>query len=305
MKHLQRRQIWIGTAGGAVGLIVAAAVYSLGPAGTPPPIANLSPPQAWEAAQPHLKNADDDMQRAVDRRLRQVQDFFAFPARSGRLAMFAEDALGLGAKWKLVTEGRTPFDDYITGRFQSLVLAEDDCREFLAQLVADYQRELDAADNKALVAIQADIEGSPGSLAAALPTTQQIHESFAEAIRAAQVQSSGDLTASLGRQLVSFVAMEVVTQVATEALTSAGILGAGTMSSVASFGIGILAGIAVDYVINEITAPKEKLVAELHGKLTDLGDSTVALLRPHLKDLAHRRSALRRNLIAQAIGVSP
>ena len=155
--------------------------------------------------------------------------------------------------------------------------------------------DVDAADNKLLLAIQSDVDAQASDFGSSLPTAAQIHERVAELIQAAQVASADDLPKALTREVITFASCELVTQVTAQALTSAGILGTGTASGAVTFGVGILASIAVDQVIQKITAPQEKLVRQLQEKLTTLRDARPRhRLRAYLwQELSRQRSAAR------------
>ena len=267
-------------------------------------ISSPSPQQAWEAAQPHLTTADDETTKAVDRQLEQVDRFFEELIAKGRLHRFADDSLSWTAKYKLVVESRADFDAYIAEQFKQIVFSEQDVRDLLASVIATYQQELDAADNHLLVALQTDTDTRFSDFGVPLPTIEQIHERLAGIVEAAQTTAAGDLPNAIAREIGSFVVGEVLTQVATQVLTSAGILGSGAASGVMTFGVGILVGLGVDYIVQEVTAPQEELVKQLRAKLFDVRDSVVAPTRTYLEELGRQRSAARRQVVAEAIGVT-
>ncbi len=271
---------------------------------SPAVVSQLSPQQAWDAAQPHLATADDETTKAVDRQLKQVDRFFETLIAEGRVHRFADDALSWTAKYKLVIASRADFDAYIAGQFKQIVFSEQDVRDLLASVIATYQQELDAADNHLLVALQTDADTRFSDVGVSLPTIDQIHERLAGIVEAAQTTAAGDLPGAIAREIGSFLVGEVLIQVATQALTSAGILGTGTASGVMTFGVGILVGLGVDYVVQEVTAPQEQLVKQLRGKLFEVRDSVLAPTRTYLEELGRQRSAARRQVVAEAIGVT-
>ncbi len=287
-------------------MLAAASLYFTSGTSGPPVaiVSRLSPQQAWEAAQPHLATADDETTKAVDRQLKQVDRFFETLIAEGRVHRFADDALSWTAKYKLVIASRADFDAYIAGQFKQIVFSEQEVRDLLASVIATYQQELDAADNHLLVALQTDTDTRFSDVGVSLPTIDQIHERLAGIVEAAQTTAAGDLPGAIAREIGSFLAGEVLTQVATQALTSVGILGSGTASGFMTFGVGILVGLGVDYVVQEVTAPQEQLVKQLRGKLFEVRDSVLAPTRTYLEELGRQRSAARRQVVAEAIGVT-
>ena len=270
----------------------------------PAVVVSLSPQQAWEAAQPHLATADDETTMAVDRQLKQVRRFFEALIAEGRLHRFADEALSWSSKYKLVVESRADFDAYVAAQFKQIVFSEQEVRDLLSSVIAAYQQELDAADNHLLVALQTDADTRFSEVGVSLPTIEQIHERLAGIVEAAQTTAAADLPGAVAREIGSFLVGEVLTQVATQVLTSAGILGTGTASGVMTFGVGILVGLGVDYIVQEVTAPQEQLVKQLRGKLFEVRDSVLAPTRTYLEELGRQRSAARRQVVAEAIGVT-
>jgi hypothetical protein len=260
--------------------------------------------QAWEAAQPHFKTAEEATAAAAEHTVQRVRAYFDKLLLDGRLGGFADEALSWTAKLTLITNGQEPFNAYITERFETLVFSERDLNALVTEGMTIYAHEVDAADNTLLLAIQTDTEAQAGGLSTSLPTAEQIHERFAEVIQQAQASSSADLPNALARETITIVVTEVLTQCAAQALTSAGILGTGTATGAVTFGVGILAGVAVDFVVQKVTAPQEQLAIQLREKLAGVRDSTVASTRAYLEELGRRRSEVRRQVVVQALGGS-
>jgi hypothetical protein len=304
MRSWKLRYLWAVVVISTTLLAAASLYFTSGTSGPPVAIVScLSPQQAWEAAQPHIATADDETTKAVDRQLKQVRRFFEVLIAEGRLQRFADEALSWSAKYKLVVESRADFDAYVAQRFKQIVFSEKDVRDLLASVIADYQNELDATDNNLLVALRTDTDTRFSDRGVSLPTIEQIHERLAGIVEAAQTTAAGDLPGAIAREIGSFLAGEVLTQVATQALTSAGILGAGTASGVMTFGVGILVGLGVDYVVQEVTAPQEQLIKQLRAKLFEVRNSVLAPTGVYLEEVGRQRSAARRQIVAEAIGV--
>src|SRR4051794_28190456 len=89
--------------------------------GQPPALraVNHTPQEAWEAAQKHLKAADNETDQAIKARLQQVSAYFNRLETDGRLEQFAGEVLSLSAKWQWITTDGGQFDDYIASQFAS------------------------------------------------------------------------------------------------------------------------------------------------------------------------------------------
>jgi hypothetical protein len=92
---------------------------------------------------------------------------------------------------------------------------------------------------------------------------------------------------------------------------SAGILGTGTASSCATFGIGIVVAVIVDEIVSRVwdwyADPKGNLTTaldakldELHGLIVD-GSEGVTGLRARLRQFAKQRSVVRQKVVADVL----
>jgi len=318
MSRLTRKQ-WLYVGGAAASLLiamrlclhsgahetVARAIATNPVTNSSPAIAIKSPKQTWEAVQPHLKQADQETEQTVDRELQRLAGYFNAIQRDGRLEKFAEDALGLSTKFKLLTEGQDGFNASITRRFEETVLSQRDVESVVANVVSSFNDELDAVDNKLLLAIKADADTPSTVLAGPLPTAPQIKSQFANATHAARVAAIEDIAPTIARELSGFVVMEIAGQAAAQGLAHAGMSRDGKANGVVTFGVGLLAGLVFDYAVQKITDPQGKLVATLRPKLIDISNATSNSTRDLLQELGRQRSAVRRQLVAQAIGVTP
>jgi hypothetical protein len=298
---------WYWSAAGAVVLVVLTLVCFPSTPDNPlaphPVIHNAQ--EAWEAAQPHLNAADTETNQSVERHLQQVTDYYESLKEGGRLERFASEVLSLPAKWKLITKSRSDFDAYVSEQFASLVLSEDDVRTMMTSVIASYAHDLEATDNKMLVALKSDTDTTAADFQVTLPSVPQIDERFAEVLQAARIAAIQDVPLTIAREVANIVVMQVVGDVTAQALTSAGILGAGAASGVATFGVGLVGGLVFDWAFQKVTDPEGKLAANLRDKLTDLCGTTLESTRSYLEEVARQRAAVRRQVIAQALGVTP
>lgn len=307
------------TIGAAAALVVLSPFFFTATSVKPiaPRAANRTPHQAWEEAQPHLQLADKETGQALQHRLAQVDAYFTTAATDGRLQRFADEVLSLTAKFKCVSQSRSDFSAYVAKQFEKIVFSESDVRDAMVRILNGYSQDLDAADNKLLVAIETDAEMQTGTSVSPLPTLPQMQEHFADTLKAAGAAAIADVPVTATREALNLVVMQVVADVAADALASAGVIGTGTSIGatggsrtttahrVANFGFGLAAGVAFDYLFTQITDPQGKLATTLRSKLDGIRRTTVGSIRAHLEELARRRSAVRRQLVAQTIGVTP
>jgi hypothetical protein len=298
---------WYWTAAGAVVLVVLTLVcLPATPAKplTPHPVIHNAQ-EAWQAALPHLKTADSETNQSVQRHLQQVIAYYNTLENGGALERFASEVLSLPAKWKLITRPRSEFESYISQQFAALVLSENEVRTMMTSVIASYAGELEATDNKMLVALKADTDTTAANFQVTLPSVPQIDRQFSEVVKAARIAAIQDVPLLIAREVANIVVMQVIGDVTAQALTSAGILSAGAASGVATFGVGLVGGLAFDYFFQKVTDPEGKLAANLRGKLANLCRATLDSTRSYLEQVARQRAAVRRQVIAQALGVKP
>ena len=145
-----------------------------------------------------------------------------------------------------------------------------------------------------------DIEDLPYDSLPATINRNEIQHVLQKAIKDAVLSVETDFRGSLKREVVSFIAGEVLGVATTQLATSAGILSFGAYSGVASLGVGFAVGVITDWLISSaydaLYDPAGEITRRLNQTLTDLeklilnGDGKVPGLEGRLRDYAVRRA---------------
>lgn len=275
------------------------------------PVASPSASVA-EVVATHLGWADQQASAGLAPQLSPLRDFFV-GAKAGTRA-FAEDALGWSSKWKFVKEQVAGGDEhrrFLAERFRVRVFAQEDLEKTLKYAVAAYMTHLDNVDSMLLVKLKADLASIPSSgfSAAADPALieQSLNRAIHDAVRAVEAEFPG----AVGREVVSYVAGELLGMAAGRLATSAGILSVGAYSGMASAGAGIVLSIIIDYVVSwayeKWADPIGKMSRKLDGTLTQLeqviieGHGEEPGLYKRLLNYGARRSQARRTAIHSVV----
>lgn len=273
---------------------------------------NRPTPAAEEAVRQNLGWAEAQVEANLQTDLAAVQDFFA--AARQRTPVYAETVLGWKSKFKLIGDyvtGREAHAEFLQQQFEEVLFSNEELDQLLQQTASAFLRETDDIEAQMLVRLQADLDRlPPGSLPSAVDVNQ-LRAVLGDALQQAAQSARTELGAAVGRELISYVAGEVLTIAATQLATSAGILGTGAGSSWATFGAGIIVGIIVDAIVTRIYEWKFDPAGKLTGMLnTQLGQLETLILQgtsqsPGLRDrLSHYtalRNAARRQAIQRAI----
>ena len=181
---------------------------------------------------------------------------------------FSKEVLSLSGKWKFVKSKLPTAEDdahfrYLDERFQQHVFSSDDLRRTLESVVAEYVSRLEGLESQLLVDVRADL--SDGELAVPgapklPPTDAALRSEFNRMIDAVAGDVSRDVSVGVSMTTASLVGGEVAAQIAVRVATavgarlgvSAGILGAGAASSWATFGVGLVAAVAVDVALTKV-----------------------------------------------------
>ena len=196
-------------------------------------------------------------------------------------------------------------------RFASILFSEADLEAVVQQAVAAYLGHVHDVESQMLVSLEADLADlSPGDLPTPIDR-EALMAALHAALNAATTAAQGEFQGMVGRELVSWVAAEVLTMAAAQLATSAGILSAGGASGWATFGAGIVIGLVVDAVVTEFYNQHFDPVGELSGKLDASlsqmetlilqGTNESAGLQGRLHDYSARRNRFRRQAIQQAV----
>lgn len=305
----------------AISLVVCAVVLLPKPSSPVPPSMRVesNEPNDWVApsqrdwakvVSPHLQRCEKRIDEATTRHTDAVAELI----NRSRLKVpeFAGVALGLGSKWRIVADA-IPYtrggrhEAFMREQFEKIVLKSTDLEKSIESSIQSFLMELRSIEGKMLVELRADIEDFPDVDWSQWSDEDLLRTKFDQAISNAIETSGQEFRGTIGSQMVSLIAGEVLTQVAVRMGVSAGILGAGAASGWATFGIGVVAGIVIDQVIANIWSywsnPKEELSAQIVYQLDTIqilvcqGDEQTMGLKQHFQRVADERRGLRRDAL--------
>ena len=261
----------------------------------------------WKViANPHLEACSKRIEQSIPSHFEPLIDLLN-RARN-RVPAFSKSALSFGSKWRLALD-YVPFTDgqkspsFLKEAFQKEVLSSDDLENAISEVVQNYLKEVGAAESEMLVNIRADLDDFPSVTFTKWKNDTALKEKFEQAIAFAVETNGNDLQASVGSQLVSLIAGEVLAQVAVRMGVSAGIIGAGAASGWATFGVGVVAGVVIDQIVSHVWAfvndPEKELTYQVQRQIDSLqsllcnGDDQVTGLSQHFHRIGEERSRLR------------
>lgn len=321
-KISQKTKVWLLSSVGVIlGMVLANTIYLLfddppqpaaaaveaEPVSVAPPV-----PSVAEIIERHFEWAQEQEAAGLQPRLVPIHDFFA-EARQGTRA-FAEDALSFDSKWKYVSDYLAGGDEhrkFLEERFAARIFAAENLEKVVQYSVAAYMNHLDNVDSALLVNLQADLEGVPTGAYSEGISPAAIENLLNTALQEAVQAVEADFPGMVGREIVSYVAGEVLAHASIQLATSAGILGVGATSGTVSLGAGIVIGMVVDQIISwaydELYDPAGELSRKLDFTLLQLeelilgGDSDYAGLYICLHDYATRRGQARNAAITSVV----
>src|SRR6266851_8024980 len=109
---------------------------------------------AWEKIEPHLAASDEATKKALFNACNRVDQFFA--EKRSRVRSFAEEALSLRSKWRLV-KGKLPGTDseghmhFLRERFEALVFSSKELAEVIRAATEEYVENLRGIENELLI----------------------------------------------------------------------------------------------------------------------------------------------------------
>ncbi len=217
--------------------------------------------KAWDAVKPRIVQAREDTKEGVKAPAEQVKEFFAQRKEGAR--SFGADVLSLSGKWAYVKDF---FDEgnhqrYLEECFERNIFGPGELKALIESAVSQYVSEIQGRENQLLVAIRADLEGSELAGPEYLPALRneaEFRREYNAMLKEVIPILTKDMGMTVGREVVSFVGQEIAmmllveigVSLATELGVSGGILGAGASSGVATFGVGLVAGILVDMALD-------------------------------------------------------
>src|SRR5262252_1101851 len=322
---LQLRYLWL-TAGVLVGLgLLTVLWWSQKPAAPPQdPQARWQRirEQAWETIQPRLQEADQAVQALADSYAAEVEQFFE--QRKAGAQGFAATVLSWQSKWRLIVStwpsaDREGHRKFIAAQFAQYIFTADDLQRVVAQAVAEYMHGIEGIENQLLVAIRADLADFPQAALPGLDSARVFQSGYAHMLAEVEQHVQTDLKIDVVRESSSLVAgevaaaviLQVVTAVARRLGMSTGILGTGAASATVTFGVGLVAGMAVDavadWVIRWYYNPQGKIAEKVTAALDHMklllvqGDAQTVGLKAELEQLGASRARMRNVALAHLV----
>lgn len=219
----------------------------------------------------YIGQAKSDAQRAVNRRLSEIQHFFQ-DARD-RAPHFAADALSLRSKWTYIITWLPGVDDkkhqrFLHELFERHIFAPKDVEQVLKQTTMLIMSDLREIENRMLVDLQADLEKLPRVPGVSVPN---VHTKVLDEMLK---QRQADIGLDMAADLVLTVASEAMTFVALRLATTSGLLGAGAAASGPTWGVSLIGALLVDWLLSWIydkaVDPKGQIAEALQRSLTEL-----------------------------------
>jgi hypothetical protein len=249
------------------------------------------PAAVWAKVQPHLDSLDRQAAAARVRRLADLRAFFR--EREKGAAGFAEEALSWGGKWALIQQmmhigEADAHRRQLADAFGRHLFTGADLQAEMERVVRGHLSDLEGLENDMLVQIRADLaDGDLGR--GKRPASLDSDAAFRAECRRLEADLlptlSRELGVTAGREVVSFVAMDVATQVvlrvaeavAGELGISAGVLGTGAASTVETLGVGLVVGFVIDALIGKVMRafghdPEEEIRRQAVGLVERLAD---------------------------------
>jgi len=218
----------------------------------------------WERITPRLVSAEQTSQQAGDKYAERVKSFFAERKQAARA--FAEEVLSLSGKWAFV-KAKLPWTDadghkrFLRESFERMVFSDKDLKELIESAVRGYVSELEGIESILLVDIRADLSESdlaPPDLLPALDSDARFQSAYAQMAQRVLAVIEFDMGVTVAREVASFVVSDIAANISLRILAevtaqlglSGGILGSGAALSVETLGMGLLAGLLVDKLID-------------------------------------------------------
>jgi hypothetical protein len=221
--------------------------------------------RAWQTSRlagPHLKRCQQECQDAVDRRIQELRQYFA--DRRQRCRPFAEEALSFTSKVKLLFYG----DSHIREAFEKHLFSAESLQKEIERTITLCLQDINNAENKMLVALQADLATHAPSLAGL--SNEELRRRYDELIARIATDPSMSLKEDVIREVSLTVASEILVAVLRQLAVRAGILGTGAASGWASFGVGLIIAIVLDQIWDWYFDPVGQLATKLDNQLRDL-----------------------------------
>ncbi len=245
---------------------------------------------AWEKIQPTLARHQDDYQQASKKHFNAVLSFFR--ERRQRTRAFAEAVFSLRSKWELL-RSHLPYADgeehrrYLREQFEKTVFSPKELEQVLTSALTGYFEDVRGLENELLVKVRADLADSELAELQAdgiFGSDAILRQAVSGVLEAAAKSMADDLKVVVGREVVTWVAIDIATQVTIQAAAQIGgrlglstaVLTTGASSVVVTIGVGVAAAFIIDAMIDWILKsvgydPVAELAEDIDCTLGDVG----------------------------------
>lgn len=187
---------------------------------------------------------------------------------------------------------------FISEKFKEHIFKPAQLEDAVKQEVKSYLAHMRNIESKMLVNMRADIADIPATYPLAKLDDKQLQEAYDQVLSRTISATGSDLRNDIAKQLVSFIAGEVLVLVAVRLGVSAGILGVGTTTGPATLGITVIVSLIVEQIVSLVwdwwADPKSDLATELNRKIDEMNRVTVDGLRNRLLQFSRERATSRK-----------
>jgi hypothetical protein len=244
-----------------------------------------------EAQRTHIREnvewAKISANTAVDSHIEELKAFFE--ERKNGAEEFADAANSWKSKGKMIW-AHLPFTDseghdkYIRKKFEELIISDSLLQSKISYTCTAILQDIEQIENELAAKLQNEIDGK-------LNSPDDIHEGFVDSL-IHYSNTGSNVAKSVGNDVGSLVVGEVATQVLTRLGISAGILGTGAASGWATFGIGMAAGIVVDWVWGLVSNPEGKIKEETIKALDSVCLASTSAVQEEMRRVVSEKSSL-------------
>lgn len=278
------------------------------------------------AVRTRLGEADARSKAAIDERLKPVAKLF----QDGRIGArkFAERSLSWSGKWNLVVGAfdGTSHRQFLNDAFEQHVFTPQAVQDAVESALRNYLTDVEGVEAEMLVKLRADLADSLGQDLPHFRDDAAFRREYRKAFDAVVAELRIELAVSVGKEVGFIVLTEAVTRMAVQAMrtaaaelgVSATILGSGTVSTLATLGVGLVVGFIIDAIVEEVfKLLGHDPVAKIHGVVNDSLDrmeesltrrrsglfttTPAGSLRAEMERLHDERSKVRRETIARML----
>lgn len=252
--------------------------------------------RAWSAISPRLDEADVAALSGVEKTATEIEAFFIDRKQGSR--SLAEVLLSMRGKWKVIKSkigrisDKLPFAEqdadvaFLNEMFGKHLFTSEEARLAIEGPIKAYTQQIAAIENQLLVRIRADLSDGElhvGELMPELKNDELLRKEYEKLLDEIHGMVKGEVSHDVRREVASFVTGEVAAQIAlrvavavgTRLGVSAGVLSVGAAASWATFGVGLVAAVVVDFAIDWVERlaghdPEAAIAARINQTLDEI-----------------------------------